>query len=65
MSVQIVTTNTVRHIEGHTHSKERGAVTRRTNVVYEHVLEPVIVPRPRIEDLNALVIVDNKMEYYS
>jgi len=64
-SVHIVTTHTVRHTDGFTHSKERGAVTRRTNIIYEHVTAPVAVPRPRIEDFNALVVVHNKMEYYS
>ena len=63
--MRIVTTNTVVHTEGYTLSKERGAVTRRTNVDFEHVREPVIVPRPRIEDFNSLVVVHDKMEYYS
>jgi len=64
-SVQIVATNTVRHTDGATLSKERGAIIRRTNIIYEHVNEPVIIPRPRVEDFNSLVIVHNKMEYYS
>ena len=64
-SVQIVTTNTVKHTEGYILPKERGTVTRRTNETFEHVREPVIVPRPRIEDFNSLVVVHNKMEYYS
>ena len=64
-SVQFVTTNTVRHTEGYTYSKERGSVIRRTNEIYEQVREPVIVPRPRVEDFNSLVVVHNKMEYYS
>jgi len=64
-SVQIITTNTVRHTEGYTLSKERAPIVRRTNIIFEHVNEPVTVPRPRIEDFNSLVIVHNKMEYYS
>ena len=64
-SVHIVTTNTVRHTEGHTLSKERGPVIRRTNTIHEHVSVPVAVPRPRVEDFNSLVVVQNKMEYYS
>ena len=63
--MRIVTTNTIVHTEGYTLHKERGAVTRRVNVDYEHVREPVIVPRPRIEDFNSLVVVHDKMEYYS
>ena len=63
--MRIVTTNTIVHTEGYTLSKERGTVMRRVNVDYEHVREPVIVPRPKIEDFNALVVVHNKMEYYS
>jgi len=63
--MRIVTTNVVVHTEGHTLHKERGAVMRRTNVDYEHVRVPVLVPRPQIEDFNALVVVHNKMEYYS
>ena len=63
--MQIVTTNVVVHTEGYTLHKERGAVLRRVNVDYEHVRAPVIVPRPQIEDFNSLVVVHNKMEYYS
>ena len=63
--MQVVTTNTITHTEGYTLHKERGTVMRRVNVNYEHVREPVIVQRPRIEDLNALVVVHDKVEYYS
>ncbi|MCL2009282.1 MAG: hypothetical protein FWG71_01890 [Synergistaceae bacterium] len=64
-SVQTVTTNTVTHTTGYTHHRERGPDVRRVNVNYEYVMEPVIIPRPRIEDFNSLVVVHNKMEYYS
>ena len=64
-SVQVVTSSTIRHTEGYTLSKERCDVVRRTNMIYEHVNEPVIVPRPRIEDFNSLVVMHNKVEYYS
>ena len=64
-SVQIISTNTVTNITGHTLHKERGSVVRRVNLNYEYVTEPVVIPRPRIEDFNSLVIVHNKMEYYS
>lgn len=63
--MRIVTNNTIIHTEGYTRHKEQGAVVRRTNVSYEHVREPVIVPRPQIEDFNSLVVVHDKMEYYS
>ena len=63
--MRIITTNTITHTEGYVLRKERGAVMRRVDVNYEHVREPVIVPRPRIEDFNALVVVHDKMEYYS
>ena len=63
--MRIVSTNTVIHTEGYTRHKERGAVIRRNKVNYEHVREPVVVPRPQLEDLNSLVIVHDKMEYYS
>ncbi|MDR1049138.1 MAG: hypothetical protein LBL51_05230 [Synergistaceae bacterium] len=63
--MRIVNTNTTIHTEGYTFHRERGAVIRRVNLDYEHVREPVIVPRPQIEDFNSLVIVSDKMEYYS
>ena len=63
--VQVVGSNTVSHTEGYALTKERGAITRRTNIIYEYVNEPVIVARPRIEDFNSLVVVHNKVEYYS
>ena len=64
-SVNIVTTNTVRHTEGSARTLERGPVIRRTNTIHEHVTVPVTVPRPRIEDFNALVVVQNRVEHYS
>ena len=36
----------------------------RENVNYEHVKEPVIIPRPQIEDFNSLVVVHDKVEQY-
>ena len=63
--MQIVRSNTITHTEGHVLHKERGAVIRRDSVNYEHVREPVIVPRPKIEDFNSLVVVHDKMECYS
>jgi len=63
--MRVVTTNTIVHTEGYTFPRERGAIMRRVNVNYEHVREPVIVPRPKIEDFNSLVVVHDKMEYYS
>ena len=63
--MQIVTTNTIVHTTGYTLSKERGTVVRRSDVNFEHVTEPVMVPRPRIEDFNMLVVVHDKMELYS
>ena len=63
--VQMVTSNTIIHTTGYTLHKERGTVMRRLNLNYEHVREPVIVPRPRIEDFNSLVVVHDKMELYS
>ena len=64
-NVQIVTTNTVTHTTGFTLHKERAPVIKHVSTNYEHVREPVAVPRPRTEDLNALVVVHDKMEYYS
>ena len=63
--MRIVTNNTVIHTEGYTYGKARGAVIHRNNVDYEHVKEPVVVSRPKIEDLASLVVVHDKMEYYS
>ena len=63
--MQVVSSNTIIHTQGYTLHKERGTVIRRSNVNYEHVREPVIVPRPKIEDFNSLVIVHDKMEFYS
>ena len=63
--MQVVSSNTVTHVGGYTLSKERGTVIRRVNVNYEHVREPVIVPGPRIEDFNSLIVVHDKMEFYS
>ena len=63
--MQIVRSSTVVHTEGHTLRKERGVVIKRNEIQYEHVREPVAVPRPKIEDLSALVVVHDKMELYS
>jgi hypothetical protein len=63
--MRIVTTNTIIHTDGYTRHKERGGEIRRVNVNYEHVREPVVVPRPKLEDFNSLVVVHDKMEYYS
>lgn len=65
IEVRIVTTNTLIHTEGYTYRKERGPAIQRNNVSYEHVQMPVFVPRPQIEDFNALVVVGDSMEYYS
>lgn len=62
--MRIVKTNTVTYTEGYTYGKERGPAVRRTNVDYEHVRMPVFVPRPQIEEFDALVVVNDKMEYY-
>lgn len=63
--MRIVTTNTVVHTEGYTYAKEHGAVMRRNNIEYEHVTEPVTVSRPQVEDFSSLVVVRDRMEYYS
>ena len=63
--MRIVSNEFTVHTEGYTFAKDRGAVTRRSNINFEHVKEPVTVPRPRIEDFNELVVVHDKMEYYS
>ena len=63
--MQIVSSSTITHTEGYTLHKERGVVVRRNDVRYEHVREPVSVPRPKIEDFSALVVVHDKMEFYS
>jgi len=65
-SVQLVSTNTVRHTDGgYALAMERGPVTRRTNTIFEYVSLPVGVPRPVVEDFNSLVVVHNRMEFYS
>ena len=63
--MQVVRSNTITHTQGYTLPKERGTVVRRESVNLEHVREPVIVPRPKFEDFNALVVVHDKIEYYS
>ena len=63
--MQVVNSSIVIHRGGYTRHKEPGAVIRRDRVIYEHVREPVSVPRPKIEDFSALVVVHDKMEYYS
>ena len=47
--MRIVQTSTIVNIEGFTDRLERGFAVRRENVNYEHVKEPVIIPRPQIE----------------
>ncbi|GHS93390.1 hypothetical protein AGMMS50276_03720 [Synergistales bacterium] len=63
--MRVVTDNVITHTQGYTRHKERGGEIRRTRLSYEHVREPVIVPRPQIEDFNSLVVVHDKMEFYS
>ncbi|MDR1732896.1 MAG: hypothetical protein LBR61_12475 [Synergistaceae bacterium] len=63
--MRIISSNSIVHIEGQTLHKERGANIRRVNVQYEHVREPVIVGRPQLEDFNSLVVIHDKMEFYS
>ena len=63
--MRVIANSTITHREGYTLRLERGPDIRRVHVNYEHVREPVIVPRPRIEDFNSLVVVHDKVEYYS
>ena len=63
--MRIVQTNTIVNVEGFTDRLERGFAVRRENVNYEHVKEPVIIPRPQIEDFNSLVVVHDKAEQYA
>ena len=63
--MEIVSSSTIVHTTGYALHKERGAVIRRENTFYEHVREPVIVAKPRIEDFSMLVVVHDKMEFYS
>ena len=62
--MRIVQTNTIVNVEGFTDRLERGFAVCRENVNYEHVKEPVIIPRPQIEDFNSLVVVHDKVEQY-
>ncbi|MDR2528386.1 MAG: hypothetical protein LBD04_05150 [Synergistaceae bacterium] len=63
--MQIVSTSIVTNTAGFTRHMERGAAVKRVEVNYQHVREPVAVPRPKIEDFTALVVVHDKVEYYS
>ncbi|MDR1742144.1 MAG: hypothetical protein LBR38_09950 [Synergistaceae bacterium] len=63
--MRVVSANLVVHVEGYTRHKEAGSVIRRNSVKYEHVREPVVVPRPAYEDFESLVVVHDRMEYYS
>lgn len=63
--MRIVSTNTLVYTEGYTSRKEHGPAIRRENTNYEHVQVPMGVPRPQIEDFNSLVVVSDKVEYYS
>ena len=62
--MRIVQTSTVVNVEGFPDRKERGFSIKRNTINYEHLLEPVIIPRPKIEDLNSLVVVHDKVELY-
>ncbi|NLL36422.1 MAG: hypothetical protein GX256_02730 [Fretibacterium sp.] len=62
--MRIVQTSNIVNTEGFPLRLERGFTIKRNNVNYQHVLEPVVIPRPKIEDLNALIIVHDKMEVY-
>lgn len=62
--MRIVQTNSIVNIEGFTDRLERGYAVRRVNVDYQHVKEPVIIPRPQVEDFNSLVVVHDKVEQY-
>ena len=63
--MRIVTNTVTVHTEGYTYAKERSASIRRVDVNYEYVRTPVAVQRPIIEDVTSLVVVHEKMEYYS
>ncbi len=63
--MRIVSTNILVYSAGYTLRKEHGPAVRRENTIYEHVQMPVGVPRPQIEDFNSLVVVSDRMEYYS
>jgi hypothetical protein len=63
--MRVVTSNTIVHTEGYTLHLERGPAVRRNSVSYEHVKEPVTVSRPQMEDFSSLVVVHDKVEYYS
>ena len=63
--MKITASNMMTHTSGPTLSLERGPSIRRMNVNYEYVREPVFVQRPQIEDFNSLVVVHERVEYYS
>jgi len=63
--VKVVESNMTVNRGGYTARLERGPVIRRVNVDYVHVQQPAIVARPKIEDFNSLVVVHDRVEYYT
>ena len=53
------------NIAGITQRIERGYMIQRTATHYRHVKTPVVVPKPRVEDINNLVVVHDIVEEYA
>lgn len=64
LSMQVSQTSVITNTAGNSIRIERGPVLRRVNTQYIHVQEPVFVQRPKIEDLNNLVVVHDQVEQY-
>ena len=62
--MRVVQTSIITNMAGSVQRLERGAVIRRTETQYMHVKEPVLVPRPHIEDFNNLVVISDQVEQY-
>lgn len=62
--MKIVQRNVTINTPGYIDRLEHGPVVRRDRTHYLHVKESIIVQRPKIEDLNALVVVHDQVEVY-
>lgn len=63
--MRIVSESNVINTAGYVDRVERGYVVKHVNKVYQHVKEPVIVPKPQVEDFNNLVVVHDMVEQYA
>ena len=43
----------------------KGFITKKVNVIFDHVLSTYLVPKPEIKEINETVVINDTMEVYA